>query len=147
MKQTDQCTCHLRRSKCRVCPHAYYCLCLDATLHATVCKHVHLVHMTQRGRTIQLPDYAAQSMDFSSYFQSQPGPVHSITGLRATLLGKLNEPQVVISNCYQIDALQSSKQHITAAIIFRARQCHSYQQNEKCLLAATTQYSPILEYT
>ena len=116
LKQPNQCTCHLRCSKCRVCPHAYSCSCLDATLHATVCKHVHLVHMTQRARTVPVPDSDTQSMDFSSYFHSQPGSVHSIIGVRTTLLGKLNELQVLISNCNQIDALQSSKQHITAAI-------------------------------
>ena len=115
LKQPNQCTCHLRCSKCRVCPHAYSCSCLDATLHATVCKHVHLVHMTQCARIIPVPDSDTQSMDFSYYFQSQPGSVHSIIGVK-TLLGKLNELQVLISNCNQIGALQSSKQHITAAI-------------------------------
>ena len=29
----------------KVCPHAYTCTSLDATLHATTCKHIHLVHM------------------------------------------------------------------------------------------------------
>ena len=39
------CDCKLRCEKCNVCVHTYSCTCLDATLHYTVCKHVHLVHM------------------------------------------------------------------------------------------------------
>lgn len=30
---------------CGACVHMYTCSCLDATLHYTVCKHVHLVQM------------------------------------------------------------------------------------------------------
>ena len=39
------CDCKLRCEKCNVCVHTYSCTCLDATLHYTMCKHVHLVHM------------------------------------------------------------------------------------------------------
>ena len=40
------CDCKLRCKSCSGCVHMYSCTCLDASLHATVCKHMHLVHMT-----------------------------------------------------------------------------------------------------
>ena len=40
------CYCKLSCTHCRACVHTYTCTCMDATLHATVCKHVHLVQMT-----------------------------------------------------------------------------------------------------
>ena len=39
------CTCHVRYSDCCVCIHMYTCTCLDATLHYTICKHVHLLNI------------------------------------------------------------------------------------------------------
>ncbi len=39
------CNCRLSCRLCGACVHMYICSCMDATLHTTVCKHVHLVHM------------------------------------------------------------------------------------------------------
>ena len=39
------CECKLSCRRCNVCVHQYTCSCLDATIHATVCKHIHLIHM------------------------------------------------------------------------------------------------------
>ena len=39
------CDCKLHCDMCGACVHMYTCSCLDATLHYTVCKHVHLVQM------------------------------------------------------------------------------------------------------
>ena len=44
-KLEKSCDCKVICHDCQICPHAYTCTCLDATLHATICKHVHLVHM------------------------------------------------------------------------------------------------------
>ena len=44
-KLEESCDCKVICHDCQICPHAYTCTCLDATLHATICKHVHLVHM------------------------------------------------------------------------------------------------------
>jgi hypothetical protein len=38
------CSCNLKCSYCRCCPHLYQCSCLDFAVHATVCKHVHTLH-------------------------------------------------------------------------------------------------------
>ena len=44
-KINDVNDCKILCKDCNICPHIYSCTCLDATLHATVCKHIHLVHM------------------------------------------------------------------------------------------------------
>ena len=41
----QECDCSLRCSMCYACIHMYSCTCLDATLHSTVCKHIHLLCM------------------------------------------------------------------------------------------------------
>ena len=40
---TETCDCKLRCSTCATCVHMYTCSCMDATLHATVCKHAHVI--------------------------------------------------------------------------------------------------------
>ena len=39
------CNCKLFCANCHACVHMYTCTCMDATIHATVCKHVHLVNI------------------------------------------------------------------------------------------------------
>ena len=41
----NACKCKLSCASCHACVHMYTCTCMDATLHATVCKHVHFVRM------------------------------------------------------------------------------------------------------
>lgn len=41
----SECDCPLRCSQCNSCTHMYSCSCLDATIHSTVCKHVHLLRI------------------------------------------------------------------------------------------------------
>ena len=44
-KVMDTCSCRLRCSTCGTCVHMYTCSCIDASLHATVCKHEHAISM------------------------------------------------------------------------------------------------------
>ena len=44
--QKESCTCQLYCSTCTACIHMYLCTCLDATLHNTVCKHIHYIHVS-----------------------------------------------------------------------------------------------------
>ena len=39
--------CQLHCSKCGICIHQHSCTCIDAITHTTVCKHMHLVHLSQ----------------------------------------------------------------------------------------------------
>ena len=38
-----QCSCKLSCLTCKVCVHSFTCTCMDFILHATVCKHIHIV--------------------------------------------------------------------------------------------------------
>ena len=42
----QECDCPLCCSMCNACVHVYTCTYMDATLHSTVCKRMHLLHMT-----------------------------------------------------------------------------------------------------
>ena len=45
-KLIESCECQVKCQICQICPHMYSCTCLDATIHATICKHIHLLQMT-----------------------------------------------------------------------------------------------------
>ncbi len=47
-RQTDVCECKLLCTQCMVCLHMLSCTCLDAVLHATVCKHIHLLAIMEK---------------------------------------------------------------------------------------------------
>jgi len=40
------CDCKLHCRSCGSCTHMYSCSCMDSAIHHTVCKHVHLVHIS-----------------------------------------------------------------------------------------------------
>ena len=42
----QECDCPLCCSMCNECVHMYTCTCMDVTLHSTIYKHMHLLHMT-----------------------------------------------------------------------------------------------------
>ena len=50
---TEECDCSLRCSTCAACVHMYTCSCMDSTLHATVCKHVHIIKMTSSSTSVK----------------------------------------------------------------------------------------------
>ena len=50
----SSCTCKLRCGHCGACVHMHSCFCLDPTIHNTVCKHSHLVHMKQKEWTLMM---------------------------------------------------------------------------------------------
>ena len=43
---SGKCPCPLQCSACNACVHLYSCTRLDASIHSTVCKHVHYIHMS-----------------------------------------------------------------------------------------------------
>ena len=70
-KIQDSCDCKVVCQECQICPHIYNCDCLDATIHATVFKHAHFVHMetrTQSTRT-STTDRSQKTVEYS-YFSN-----------------------------------------------------------------------------
>lgn len=46
MKRYMECSCQLVCSHCGAYILMYSCSCIDATIHATLCKHANIVHMS-----------------------------------------------------------------------------------------------------
>ena len=62
-KQLEACSCKLRCKACDICVHQYTCTCIDYILHSTICKHIHLVKMSDEASsapTAQLVQLSAQ---------------------------------------------------------------------------------------
>ena len=47
------CKCQLRCTNCKACIHMYTCLCMDAILHCTVCKHNY--SLSSNGHNFYIP--------------------------------------------------------------------------------------------
>ena len=41
----NTCSCKVRCNKCNICICSYSCTCMDYLIHATICKHIHLVNI------------------------------------------------------------------------------------------------------
>ena len=53
----ETCDCKLRCSMCAVCIHLFSCTCMDSIIHATVCKHVHLVKLITEKKVKQQAEH------------------------------------------------------------------------------------------
>ena len=65
------CDCKLSCRICNVCIHMYTCSCMDATIHATICKHVHFLHMhklARKGNSKPTAPSASKGMNDCDYF-------------------------------------------------------------------------------
>ena len=116
------CNCQLRCSTCKVCIHLYSCTCMDATLHATVCKHVHLVKMTTGTPTetptnTHLSPNTQTKLDYFSNLLDVDVKEREVAKLRQLLLHKVNNLNILLKNCDHVDALKAAEKNITSAII------------------------------
>ena len=55
------CYCQLKCRTCAACVHMYTCTCVDYAVHYTVCKHVHLVHLSKQ--EVVSPEEADEELD------------------------------------------------------------------------------------
>ena len=119
-KAQENCGCRLRCTDCQICPHNYTCTCLDSILHATVCKHVHFVHMNYMQKdTDSISEDPTLLADTYSYFTSQLSDKKldtSLTQTKTTLLKKLQKLEALVTNCQNTDAIQIANKHVQAAI-------------------------------
>lgn len=148
----ESCQCQLRCSACNVCPHLYTCSCLDSTIHATACKHVHLIHMKfntltstkqQASDNLKLTNNSQTDMnhcdnpiDSTAYYTSlltQSG-TSNLNRSRDKLQLKLNELQVLISKCDELNALKSANTHVQAALSIMKLLSSGFDQKKKVLL-------------
>ena len=116
-KLEESCDCKVICHDCQICPHAYTCTCLDATLHATICKHVHLVHMNtsdhffSNERTSSDTDYLYISNVLSSKRKKT-----DLETAKESLLLKVHSLEMAIRESNTVNALQAVNKHVQAAI-------------------------------
>ena len=119
-KAQEICRCKLQCIDCQICPHNYTCTCLDANLHATVCKHVHLVHMKyMQKEKSRIPEDPTLLVDTYSYFTSLLSNKKSDTSLTQTktkLLKKFQKREALVTNSQNIDAILTANRHVQATI-------------------------------
>ena len=134
----DVCTCKLSCRSCGACVHMYTCSCMDAILHATVCKHSHLVHMrTKPGHHPLTPaqDTATMPKYFSNLFKQ---PSSDLLDFKQQVQKQTDELRTATAACQHLGALQASIKHIQAAVTLLkavARQTetvHVLPQKRKC---------------
>ena len=98
---------------------------MDATIHATVCKHIHFVHMqssTKQGNSEPEPTTTSGRIGddrdyFMRIFQSENssesrGPSHT----KEEVVKKMNELQTMVQDCDDEHILQGALGHLKAAI-------------------------------
>ena len=116
-KMQENCNCKVCCAECQICPHSYTCSCMDSLLHTTICKHVHLVHMTYGSPIANTT--IIQSDDNYSYFETlltRPITDSTLTSAKEFLNSKLQETEICVSRCQNLDAIKSATKHIQAAI-------------------------------
>ena len=104
----NNCSCPLRCSICNICVHMFSCTCLDASLHCTICKHVHFLLISHGNNIlhekstdnddIQNNEYEAERSDMAEdNFQDYNGDK-----------GNIDEP--MDTHDYFIHILQANKE-------------------------------------
>ena len=112
----DTCDCKLRCSICAVCIHTFSCTCMDSTIHATVCKHVHLVKLITEQKVKKQAEHT--TLESLEYFSSLFPEAHNgdeLKELRQGLLKKLDKLKSLVQDCVHIDAIKSAMKHLTSS--------------------------------
>ena len=105
---------------------------MDATLHATVCKHVHMVAMMSNIVT-ERTYHTEDSFGYFSSLLEHRNENRELTKLRQQVLGKLNDLSVIVAECSNTDVLKTTSKHLNSALMaIRSIQTTSTKQ-AKCL--------------
>ena len=144
----ETCECQIKCHECNICPHIYSCTCLDATLHATVCKHIHLIYMyicmsPGEKLTTYIPSNTIPNNEVDyTYFNevlthNKIDP--NLDSIKTTFLSRLAELEQFVRSCHNQEAILAASKHLKAGIsIFQAFQ----NQNEDRSLMKKRQYAP-----
>ena len=118
-KMQEQCECKVKCKECDICPHMYVCSCLDATLHATVCKHVHLVEMTYNQHTnkpISTTETTEIDYDYFTNIMSQEKNPPNLLLTKTKFLQHLTELEMIAKSCTNQEAILAATKHVRAAM-------------------------------
>ena len=118
--------CALKCQECNACIHTYYCNCMDAQVHHSMCKHIHLVAITQpeapaRGQSSKRLESTQAQLPLLHALQKK-GNCSNLHTVRERVLRTLSTLTAQITQCTSVEGLLATEKHI---IIF----CKEYLQN------------------
>ena len=120
--------------------YAHDCSCMDATIHTTVCKHIHFIKMAllQQEPADHMTPHNMKDMKtevnndyFSQILSSSSNPTNTKTHLRAEIL----RLQQLVQQCMDEDILKKALGQVKATVsVIQSRQMfHSSTLQEKHL--------------
>ena len=102
LKEVEDCDCKTRCSTCGVCIHMYSCTCMDATIHTTVCKHIHYVQIAVLGckslNTQQIAPMHKEEVDYFSHVLSSSSH-QPLLQTKAKLQYSLRDLKEMVEKC------------------------------------------------
>ena len=103
-KVMDTCSCRLRCSTCGMCVHMYTCSCIDASLHATVCKHVHAISMLSMKSVPHSPEVTGtDEIEYFTTILNDTQQSNQLECMRKQVVGKIHELTVLVNTCPSVD--------------------------------------------
>lgn len=122
----SDCQCPLHCSKCNACIHMYVCTCLDASIHCTVCKHVHIIHMKESDKSKSMSNVESSTQtavpfdrQYLSKVQEGISTVSStsdVEKVKKEITGFMHETAALLSTCDDISTIEAVKRHMKSAI-------------------------------
>ena len=141
VKEDQHYSCKLKCASCRVCIHMYSCTCMDATIHTTVCKHVHFIKMALLQQESPPHSPPTEHEDIPNYF-SQVLSSSSTPSTKTHLQASILKLQQLVQPCVEDEVLKAALVHVKAAVsVLESRDKftsstlqakHVYPPNVKC---------------
>ena len=124
VKEKTKChvNCELKCLECNTCVHMYYCNCMDALIHHTMCKHIHLVSMHTTGNA-QKPKGSTGVTDTVPsnthapllHSLQQQAKHRDIANVKQRLIKTLSSLTLQVSQCNSVEGLLSAEKQILSA--------------------------------
>ena len=118
----------LQCRECSICIHQFSCTCPDSVIHASICKHIHLVarhlkskrdHRLRTTKDIHVPHLSTtHNTDDKAIFKEVQSKDHncSIQDLKDSVQKKISQLQSSVLLCDDRQTLSSVYHHISSAI-------------------------------
>ena len=138
---SSACSCKLKCSQCDICVHSFTCTCMDFILHATICKHIHMVCIKLKQIdgsdstteiALQLSAEPAELVDTVEEQPEQVSTSESIDNLekylqttasdeastsRTKALELCKQIETTVLNCTNVSAINNGMKHLHAALM------------------------------
>ena len=122
----NSCSCKVRCNRCDICICSYSCTCMDYLIHATICKHIHLVNIFDREQENDTESSGINSSTTTTSVAMLPdcNESTSIEHIKSGSASTISSTSVTLESFSSVDV--SSLQYLTHQI--------SNQQNSDDLL-------------